>query len=50
MTDPWACRVCAARYVVPILARDCEHRHETDQGVSLHDADDDPTDVRADAG
>lgn len=28
MDDEWRCRACGQHYVVPVLARDCERKHE----------------------
>ena len=28
--DPWVCGYCEKRYPIPVMARDCEARHEED--------------------
>lgn len=34
MDNEWRCQYCGRWYVVGSLARDCEHRHETDTAHS----------------
>lgn len=29
--DPWTCAGCGETYAVPVMARDCEAKHERDQ-------------------
>lgn len=36
--NQWDCRWCAKRYVIPMLARDCEDRHEEQEKAERESA------------